>query len=159
MATTQRGVARKGQFAARAEDADAVVRAGGAALRRGRQQESALGKVGPVREILHLGGGDVFAIQHHRKRVAAVRRGREDVDLLEGAVFHVAALGCCATFGRRQRGVLFEAELQVLQDFSPHGRRAVLRHRLGTVVGQNLQRRPFEIGCGAWVLLRRGTNR
>ena len=55
--------------------------------------------------------------------------------------------------------VSLEPELQVLQDFSPHGRRAVLRQRLGTVEGQNLQCRPFEIGCETWVLLRRGTNR
>ena len=84
VAAAQRGVAGKGQLAARAEDADLVVSTG----LRGRQQEGGLRQVGPVGEVLHLFGAQARAVQHHGQRVAQVRHGGEHIDLLECAGLH-----------------------------------------------------------------------
>src|SRR6185369_9377768 len=82
VAAAQRRVARETQLAAGREDANAVV--GRVALRR--QQEGRLRQVGPAREVLHLLVRQARAIQHHRERVAAIRRAAENIDLLEIAL-------------------------------------------------------------------------
>jgi hypothetical protein len=50
-----------------------------------REHEGGLRQVHPVSEPLHLLDGKALAVEHDRDRVAAVGRGREDVDLGEGA--------------------------------------------------------------------------
>ena len=62
------------------EDADPVVRVG----RGRREHERRLRQVRPVRDALHLLGGQAVGVEHDRDGVAAVRRLGEDVDLLEG---------------------------------------------------------------------------
>ena len=90
VAGAQGRVAGKRQLGAGGEDAHAVVRSGGRALGRGRQHKRGFRQVSPVREMLHVLGGEVTAIQHHGQRVAQVGRVGEDVNLLEGARCHAA---------------------------------------------------------------------
>ena len=51
----------------------------------GGQHERRLGQVRPVREALHLLGGEPVAVEHDGDGVPAIGRRREDVDLGEGA--------------------------------------------------------------------------
>jgi glutathione S-transferase len=77
------------QFAARREDTHAVVRR----IVLGRQHEGRFGQVRPRREVLHLFVGQANAIEHHGQWIAAIRRGGEDVDLLERALLHECLSG------------------------------------------------------------------
>jgi hypothetical protein len=81
MAAAQRRMARKGQLAARAKNPQLVIGLGVF----GRQHEGGLGQVRPIREALHLLGGQAGAIEHHCHRIASKRHFGEDIDLLEGA--------------------------------------------------------------------------
>ena len=54
------------QFAARREDAHAIV---GAGLRR-RQHERRFGQIRPGRDALHVGIGQAFGVENHGERVA-----------------------------------------------------------------------------------------
>jgi hypothetical protein len=77
-------VARERELLGRREDAHAVVGARGGR----REDERRLRQVRPVRETLHLLGGQAVAVEHDRERVTAERGGGEDVDLDEGAAGH-----------------------------------------------------------------------
>jgi hypothetical protein len=64
------------QLGHRGEDAQAVVRLG---IARG-QYERGLRQVHPVSQALHLLAFQALAVEYHGHRIAAVGRGREDVD-------------------------------------------------------------------------------
>jgi hypothetical protein len=80
-------MAREGQLGDGREDAQAIV-----GLRiLGREDECGLRKVRPVRQLLHLLGGESLAVQHNSDRVALVPLRPEDIYLSEGT-FHAPSL-------------------------------------------------------------------
>ena len=79
MARAEGRMAGERQFGRRCEDAQPVV--GG--RRGGRQEVGRLGQVRPGREPLHRLIVDPAGVVDHGHRVAAMRLGREDIDLRE----------------------------------------------------------------------------
>jgi len=75
------GCPAKGSSRTGREDADLIVR-----IRDARgQHKGGLREVRPAGEPLHLAYRETLAVKHDGNAVARVRRGREDVDLSEGA--------------------------------------------------------------------------
>jgi hypothetical protein len=77
-------MARKGQFLARGEDAQTVVRSD---LGR-RQHEGGFGQVEPSGDGLHGGASEICGIEYNSERIAAAGFTRENVELEEIALLH-----------------------------------------------------------------------
>lgn len=84
MCRTNRGVSGEGQLGARCEDAYVVVR-----TNHGRwDDKGCLRQVGPVRNLLHLGSGEVCGVEDDCNGVALEGGGGKYVDCFEGVVWH-----------------------------------------------------------------------